>query len=250
MTVVLGRTTLPDKYHWRRSSIGRSSGMYLIRLDSASIWTRQERRREGNWQQGRGNLCFRRKWDLRDSYSHPPLPILPPPERFLEPLRSAYGRFPNRAIYRSLSRGWECKSYLYCISRDQVNISSSHSYPRFVRNLLSGNHWNPLAELYCFPALSSCLVPHPSRSVPFHVSLSFKYLNYKYLSMSRNSSFWPKRATESRRCNLTAILSLLDDRLLRFIEIHDRASGKLELKQIPFLRWYRVFYYSSGCIGG
>lgn len=126
MTVVLGRTTLPDKYHWRRSSIGRSSGMYLIRLDSASIWTRQERRREGNSQQGRGNLCFRRKWDLRDSYSHPPLPILPPPERFLEPLRSAYGRFPNRAIYRPLSRGWECKSYLYCISPGQVNISSSH----------------------------------------------------------------------------------------------------------------------------
>lgn len=130
MTVVLGGTTPPDKYHWRRSSIGRSSGMYLIRLDSASIWTRQERRREGKSQQGRGNLCFRRKWDLRDSYSHPPLPILPPPERFLEPLRSAYGRFPNRAIYRPLSRRRECKSYLYCISRDQVNISSSHSETR------------------------------------------------------------------------------------------------------------------------
>lgn len=127
--------------------------MYLIRLDSAAIWTRQERRREGDSKLGWGNLCFRRKWDLRDSYSHPPLPLLPPPQRPLEPPQPGCGRSPNRNIYRPLSRGRECKLYLYSISRGQINISTNHAYLCFPRNLFSANHWNLLPELFAFPTL-------------------------------------------------------------------------------------------------
>lgn len=158
--------------------------MYLIRLDSAAIWTRQERRREGNSKLGWGNLCFRRKWDLRDSYSHPPLPLLPPPQRPLEPPQPGRGRSPNRNIYRPLSRGRECKLYLYSISRGQINISTNHAYLCFPRNLLEiiEIHFPsysrfPLFTIFTGPALFLLLRFFAS------LFLSFEYLNYKYLLM-------------------------------------------------------------------
>lgn len=221
-----------NNHHRRRSSIGRSSGMYLIRLDSAAIWTRHERRREGNSQQGWGNLCFRRKWDLRDSYSHPLLPLLPPLQLPLEPPRPACGRSPNRTIYRPLSRGRECKSYLYSISGSQVNISNSPWLPVFRAKVV-----------LCKSLKSTCWITRVPHSLSLFLALdslhnpdsfSFKYLNYKYLPMSRNSSFWLNVRLKTNEMIWQAILLSSDGRLLRFIEIHARAWGKWSLNESRF----------------
>ena len=183
--------------------------MYLIRLDSAAIWTRQERRRERNSKLGWGNLCFRRKWDLRDSYSHPPLPLLPPPQRPLEPPQPGHGRSPNRNIYRPLSRGRECKLYLYSISRGQINISTNQPcLPVFPAKLVFRKSLKSTSRVI---RVSHFLQPSPTPLFSFFLvsSLLFLFRIFKYLSMYACYKILSlvDCAIENNHNDLTAILS-------------------------------------------
>ena len=151
MTVVLAEQG-PDKNHHRRSSIGRSPGMYLIRLDSAAIWTGQGGREalgergltrskgEGTSVSG-GNEAFATRTPILN-----PFCVLP--NATFEPPRPDCGGSPNRTFYRPLSggrvsgrrsRGRQCKSYLYSISHDQVNIFNG--YGRRVSRAKLANPW-------------------------------------------------------------------------------------------------------------
>lgn len=227
--------------------------MYLIRLDSAAIWTRQERRREGNSKLGWGNLCFRRKWDLRDSYSHPPLPLLPPPQRPLEPPQPGHGRSPNRNIYRPLSRGRECKLYLYSISRGQINISTNQPcLPVFPAKLVFRKSLKSTSRVI---RVSHFLQLHRPRSFPSssfpRFSSSFEYLNiYQCMRVTKFSllSIVRLKITITIWQRYYHRRSL--DRLLRFDSICDwnAHSCSEELKYILsflffspcFLLWQRL----------